>query len=179
MSKGTSRLVSIERAVEIMEAYGANKDRWPEDERAAAIALVTGSDELQKKLADQQALDDFLGPVSSGSAELSHRENQLLSRIIDNLPEQKNHAEAITVQQRFGQWSSFGAGALAASLFIAVVTFFTLHDSPVSISGSKDNIVQYQELDEWLWNDVTIDVAQLDEEQDDPVSFMSLVDLES
>ena len=179
MSKSTPRLVSIERAVEIMEAYGANKDRWPVDERAAAVALVTGSSELQEKQSDQQAIDELFDPVSPVPAELSHQDNQLLTKIIDNLPEQKSDIHGGAERQGLGQWSSFGAGALAASLFIAVVTFFTLHDTPLSSHGGGENIVQYQELDEWLWDDVTVDVAQLDDEQDESISFMSLVDLES
>ena len=44
----------------ILNAYGAAPERWPEDERAAALALTRASVPAARALADARALDQSL-----------------------------------------------------------------------------------------------------------------------
>ena len=48
---------------ELIEAYGANPSRWPEDRRDAADAFLAGSSEAQAFVADAAELDQMLARV--------------------------------------------------------------------------------------------------------------------
>lgn len=52
--------MTIDRVLEILEAYGADPARWPAAERAAAQALLAQSPELQQAQADAARLDAIL-----------------------------------------------------------------------------------------------------------------------
>ena len=54
-------IVSTERVLELIAAYGAEPGAWPEDERAAAMELVATSPDLfEAALEDARALDQML-----------------------------------------------------------------------------------------------------------------------
>ncbi len=57
--------MSLERFAQLAEAYGADFDRWPEDERFAAISLAGRSDEARSLLADAQGLDYLLSRLGT------------------------------------------------------------------------------------------------------------------
>ena len=53
-----------ERAFEIIEAYGADSIRWPDDERESIKRCVALSPELQAQLRVHEALDDQLSRLA-------------------------------------------------------------------------------------------------------------------
>lgn len=62
-----ARAVTMKRLVELLEAYGAAPERWPESERAAAEELLARSDAaraLQREAAALDRLLDALPPVA-------------------------------------------------------------------------------------------------------------------
>ena len=55
--------MNIERFTEIVEAYGAEPDRWPETERAAAVEFAAIESAALKVLEQEQGLDLALASV--------------------------------------------------------------------------------------------------------------------
>ncbi len=66
--------MDLNRFREIVDAYGADARRWPEGERAAALAFAERSD-AHAILAEADALDALLdaGPTPAASPELRER----------------------------------------------------------------------------------------------------------
>ena len=57
----TKDLVTIDRVLELIAAYGALPAAWPEDERAAAIEILKADpDRFAAALDEAYALDTFL-----------------------------------------------------------------------------------------------------------------------
>lgn len=53
----------FERAFEIIEAYGADKARWPDEERSLVELVIARSPELQMHFQVHKALDDQLNAL--------------------------------------------------------------------------------------------------------------------
>ena len=62
--------MNIKRFTQIIEAYGADSNRWPESERQAALALLATSDEAQQLVQQARVLDNFLDTVAVTSPSL-------------------------------------------------------------------------------------------------------------
>ncbi|UCH73811.1 MAG: hypothetical protein JSU82_16040 [Rhodospirillales bacterium] len=60
MAERSDRKMDEARLAVILEAYGADSRRWPEDERAAARALLAGSAEARALRDAAEALDTLL-----------------------------------------------------------------------------------------------------------------------
>ena len=69
-----------ERLVQIIDAYGTHSDRWPEEERNAAIKQLQSDPEAQELLADLNIVDNALDKF--GIPEMPH----LRDKILGNLP---------------------------------------------------------------------------------------------
>jgi hypothetical protein len=69
------RLPSVERLRALLEAYGAAPERWPDEERAGAEALLARSAAARAQRAEAEALDRLLdaAPVTAPSAALTGR----------------------------------------------------------------------------------------------------------
>tara|TARA_Y100000385_G_scaffold100087_1_gene103471 strand:- start:562 stop:1011 length:450 start_codon:yes stop_codon:yes gene_type:complete len=52
--------LSLERAKDILDAYGATPDRWPEAEREAMLMLLTQSTDLRAQRETATSLDSLL-----------------------------------------------------------------------------------------------------------------------
>jgi hypothetical protein len=67
--------MNIKRFMQIIEAYGADANRWPESERQTALALLATSTEAQHVLQQASMLDNFLDTVAvtSPSPQLQQR----------------------------------------------------------------------------------------------------------
>jgi hypothetical protein len=67
--------MTIERFTELACAYGARPERWPDDERSAALALLEGSPDARARLAEASRLDALLDdvPAVPPSADLAAR----------------------------------------------------------------------------------------------------------
>lgn len=72
---GTEPGLDLERFRELVAAYGADFERWPDHERARGRALVEASPDARAALAEERALDEALGelPEPSVPAELAQR----------------------------------------------------------------------------------------------------------
>lgn len=57
--------MTLDRLRQILAAYGGDPDRWPDDERDAAEALIAASPVARDALAQEQALDAGLSLASS------------------------------------------------------------------------------------------------------------------
>jgi hypothetical protein len=79
----TGASMNTARAVEILEAYGADAARWPEAERDGVLAvLAAGDDEVAAALAQARALDAALGFDASEAP----RNDLLAARILRAAP---------------------------------------------------------------------------------------------
>ncbi len=68
----TQEKMTLVRLQEILAAYGAKSDRWPADERAAAVRFLERNRQAQKFIAEAQKLDTSLDklpePAPMGAA---------------------------------------------------------------------------------------------------------------
>ena len=55
-----NRPMSLERFTAIVEAYGGSPARWPDAERAAAIAFLNGSIDAKRLVDEAESLDSLL-----------------------------------------------------------------------------------------------------------------------
>jgi hypothetical protein len=75
-ARDTAGSMSLERFEALVDAYGAQSDRWPDEERSSALALLSDSAPAQQALHGATALDDLLdnllddAPVEEPSAAL-------------------------------------------------------------------------------------------------------------
>ena len=71
----TKKLVTLTRIKTLLDAYGATLDFWPEEERAAATALIETSSEARMLVEEAAALDSLLDqiPQPEVSAALTSR----------------------------------------------------------------------------------------------------------
>ena len=71
---GDGVMMTKERFIHLLDAYGADWSRWPQAEVAPARALMASDAELQSQWRDAGALDDLLGHERSvPSADLRER----------------------------------------------------------------------------------------------------------
>lgn len=87
--------MTVERLREILDAYGASPNRWPPEERTAAVLLLDNSEDARAAHAEAMRLDIVLDhanapPPSPGLAERLHRQGAkqrtLWARIAAGLP---------------------------------------------------------------------------------------------
>uniref|UniRef100_E1TDB1 Uncharacterized protein n=1 Tax=Burkholderia sp. (strain CCGE1003) TaxID=640512 RepID=E1TDB1_BURSG len=124
-----------ERFHQIVEAYGADPRRWPEEERAAAQAWTqTHRQQADAWLAQAAGLDAWLA-----ADRLAPPDAALQRRIVASAPVRRPHA-----QRRAWWWSGAAvagvgllggvAGALAVSLFVLSEAVPPVHDSYLTSS---------------------------------------------
>jgi len=124
-----------ERFHQIVEAYGADSRRWPEEERAAAQAWAqTHRQQADAWLAQAAGLDAWLA-----ADRLAPPDAALQRRIVASAPVRRPHA-----QRRAWWWSGAAvagvgllggvAGALAVSLFVLSEAVPPVHDSYLTSS---------------------------------------------
>ncbi len=73
--------ISPERFATVIEAYGSQPERWPADERAAAIAYLAHSAQAQALVAEYHALDEWLDQYQI--VELPALESHVISQAKD------------------------------------------------------------------------------------------------
>lgn len=61
----SAQTMTLDRLRQILAAYGGDPDRWPDDERDAAEALIAASPVAREALAQEQALDAGLALAAS------------------------------------------------------------------------------------------------------------------
>ncbi|MDP1627548.1 hypothetical protein [Parvibaculum sp.] len=125
--------ITLERLAGIVGAYGASPSRWPEDERAAAEALLAASAEARALVADAARFDALLdmAPAEAPSEALVARLMAARPRAVPPVS-----APATAPRKTFlrgfveAVWPygspAFPAGALAASIMLGVTLGSTL-----------------------------------------------------
>jgi len=73
--------MTLDRLQQLLDAYGADPMRWPEEERAAALAMLARSAEARAALADAERLDAILD-----LAESAEPSSDLAARIVAAAP---------------------------------------------------------------------------------------------
>jgi hypothetical protein len=113
MSKDEMRM-NLERFAAIVEAYGGTPARWPEVERAAAVAFMKTTPEAQRRAEEAEALDSLLDVPETAPAT-----RELQDRILNAMP-----ARAAPIAPARGfDWSKLiPAAAVTCSLALGVVT---------------------------------------------------------
>ena len=153
----------VERVAELIGAYGSNTQCWPESERAAAIACLESSGPLQQLMQEAKQLDAAL-LIEQGEQSV---DEALLARIVDQLPEQTAADHIVAQSSRWYQWPVSIAAAMTGLAIILVV-----------MNGPEQEMeveqLALQEMDYWLWQDVT-DQVSFDNAEESPTDFMSML----
>jgi hypothetical protein len=110
-------MMNLERFAAIVEAYGGSPARWPDAERAAAVALMKASPEAQRLAEEAEALDGLLDMTETAPAT-----RELQDRILAEIPASKNGRSdaAARASLRWRRW--IPAAAVACSLVLGAVT---------------------------------------------------------
>ena len=179
MNTKTSKLVSPERAKDIIECYGADSSAWPADEKTSALSVIQHSSELQALLQETKQLDRLLDAGKLHETESEDTNKRLLSNIVNNLPEQEKHPKPEYRNTTQKQRQSFlnsnrWIGAIAASVAVFVISLSIVELSPVNVDPSNTKVAQLV-LDEWMWEDVTGEAMT---EEEDPLTMLALLELE-
>lgn len=101
--------MSLLRFTELIDAYGADSERWPVEDRMAASELLARSSEAQALARRAAVLDDLLEatplvlPTSSETAVLA-------SRVLAQLPAVR---PAPAVRFGWGNWATLAAAGVA------------------------------------------------------------------
>lgn len=169
------------RVAQLIECYGATLDSWPQEYRQEAKELIRGSDELQQLLQEAQPLDDALLNTADCSLTRVPADPAAVASVIDKLPEQQLPQPAQPKEKNTatepGSWFDnlwTKGGMVAAGIAIIMTSTILLQPqsptSPVHVAT-----LTQQELDQWMWEDIT---GTGQEESEENLTFMALVDLE-
>jgi hypothetical protein len=111
--------LSERRALDLIDTYGATPDRWPESERAPALALIARTPDLQlamdKALTLDRMLDTLPTPLPSPALRVA----------LKDIPDQRQGIDWLAALWPFGApWRpAMGlAAALAFGLLVGVTT---------------------------------------------------------
>jgi hypothetical protein len=122
------------RLLAIIAAHGATSERWPDDEREAALALLETSAAARRALTDAAGLDGLLGRSSAPPVSLS------LQSKVASIPEQHSPGvfEIALLFWPFGAIWRPASGLVAAAIIGLVVGIGTPpEDIPVSATGTE------------------------------------------
>ena len=120
------------RLLEIIASHGANPERWPEEERAMALAMAGGSEAAKRALAAAAGLDALLGQHETPPASLA------LQTRIAAIPEQR----PATLSDRLRACWPFGAvwrpaSGLAAAAIVGVMVGIGSPREDTTLSASE------------------------------------------
>ena len=170
------KLVSVERAIALIDCYGANDKAWPADELVAAMSLVQESTELQQRLHQAQQLDTVLNDIEiSDQRHLS----MLTTRIMEQLPNQKPVEKINTFVAPTKLYDSASKtyrkkSMIAAGIMLLAGSYFLLESHFISTTPSA--MIAQPELDQWIWDEIN---DNNENDEDEEISFMYLVELET
>lgn len=200
MQSKTAKWVNEQRVITILECYGADSDNWPEEERAAAIALINSSPELQQRQRESQQLDERLGVHQVRESLEARADATTVASIMNALPEQtadntinlRDHAKSSKARKpdkHTNLWWTYGGIAAAAVVMLAISVIIQQPSQPLQSvqpvrTAALSEDASQQEMDQWLWQEATglngelsVDSAQ-DESDLPPITFMAMVELD-
>jgi hypothetical protein len=196
MQSKTAKLVNHQRVIELLECYGGDAANWPEEERAAASALIKGSAELQQRQRDARQLDEAMDMAAVQASFTARPDAATVANIIAALPEQttdnttrlsdfrEQQANKHGTKRNMGWWT-YGAAA-AAVMVLAIGILVRQPSQPLQPSTTQPLMTaeaSQQELDQWMWQEATglDEEPALDATADDadaPITFMAMVELD-
>ena len=114
---GEAAVMSLDRLAMILEAYGARSDRWPEAEKAAALALLAGSKEARRLQGEAAILDAALGVLKPPAP------SEALTRRLADVPEVGAKRDVVALPFLTRIWSDpdLRPAAFAAAMLLAFV----------------------------------------------------------
>ncbi len=170
-------VVTHQRVKELLDCYGGWPQAWPEQERAAAWALLKSSTELQRLREEALVLDKALNlPSSARVATTTEATAALARKILGELPEpglarQPNQTDAhISRSDRHRalswtwlsrSWPWVGVamcGVAAAALVITLLSPQPIVERQVRVTTAAND------FEDWVWEEV------LDQTPEDPIS---------
>lgn len=180
MNSKTAKLISPERARVLLECYGADARAWPDDERASASALIQHSAQLRELQQQARSLDDVLKTGGDQSPPLNEpADPALVARIVDNLPPQDRSGSTIQrsgfgfAGKGFNHPRSFlSLAAAAAAVLVISMSIVNLHTLSVN---RKPPAQVSAELDDWMWQQVT---GESVDDNEEPMTFMAFLELD-
>lgn len=109
--------MNLDRFAAIVDAYGGSPSRWPEAERAAAVALLKTSSDAQRLAEEAEALDGLLDMPETVAAT-----RDLQDRILAAAPAGRAGSSSPATGGLFGWPRWIPAAAVACSLALGVVS---------------------------------------------------------
>jgi len=122
--------MTLERLRELLDAHGADPDRWPAGERAAAEVLIEGRAEARALVAEAARLDALLDrwPAPAASPFLAAR----IAALATDLPQRKP-----SLAERLGWWLPGPVWPQLAGLAAALLIGFTLGFSGLGANDAE------------------------------------------
>jgi hypothetical protein len=135
MTERDAKLMTRERLGELLDAYGADAARFPEAERAAALALLATDAEAMQLRAAALSLDELLDHAPS------HEPSAALRARVAEIPIRQPRPARTSLQDVFGLriWQMVVAGALACVLGV-VSGILTTDDSTTTSDDGWDDV---------------------------------------
>ncbi len=163
----TSGGMTMDRFQAIIEAYGANPERWPSAERDRGEAFVANSPEAAQYVAQARLLDDMLDAAPTADASAA-----LLGHVLDTAPRPQTRSAQVasdqrTIRNRIADvlaflWPQTGiarpAGLLLASLMVGFFFGFSGANVSTDAESQNEDLFAYYfgspEIDDWDLGDV-------------------------
>lgn len=85
MTDKTNRDDLMQRLTDVIDAYGGDRNRWPEADQRRLEVLLSGDDQARKIIEDGAALDRLLTSAEAVETQRSDRSAALADRIMANI----------------------------------------------------------------------------------------------
>jgi hypothetical protein len=177
MNKEPLKLIQAERVKTLLACYGAEVQAWPADERSAALTLIHHSPELQALWQEAQELDRLLQSNQGEPVANPAQVSRLTARIVEQLPAQDSPRPTVTEIHQPQRRKRWPLTAAAAALLLAIGVSLQLQ-SP--LPPSQNQPLAAAEYDQWLWQDITGEDINSDDNttENGELTFLALVELE-
>jgi hypothetical protein len=132
------------RLKRLIEAYGAEPERWPDAERAAAMALLKKSAEARALVAEARRLDRLLAAAPVGST--APAATAALRRRIAALPEESAPGAPAAGSRTIGPWPAIRLWPSVAGLAAAGLIGFVVGWTELPPVGDQADVGYLREL---------------------------------
>jgi hypothetical protein len=185
MADNTLKFVDSNRVARLLECYGADPQCWPDEERAAALKLISASSELQALQQEAAQLDGAMDVHNIKQRLNDSSDTDAVMQILQQLPPQDSGVTPTPISNAkrstaplSKRWISLAMAASVAVVALVSLIMVNSPDSPTSPKATQTMAAADDaELDQWMWQQVTGLPAS--EENDDPLTFMAFVELEA
>jgi hypothetical protein len=168
MTDDPVRVVTNERVKELLDCYGGSPQAWPEEERAAAWALLKNSTELQRLREEALLLDQALDlPRSARGGTTTEATADLAKKILSQLPgtglarqpnrtdrpisrpDQRRSLSRATLFNRSWIWAGVAVcGVAAVALMIALLSPQPVIERQIRVTTAAND------FEDWVWEEV-------------------------